>query len=124
MGTALRNRNLSLLLVGRLISSSGDWVYIVALSIAIYRFSGGNNFLVGLLWIVRLIPMLFIGPFAGAIADRIGHRRAMIIADLGRIVLVALLAIGLNGHSWAIIYPLAFFITNLSALFRPASIGL
>ncbi|HEX8919798.1 MAG TPA: MFS transporter [Chloroflexota bacterium] len=124
MREALRNRNVSLLMAARLVSSSGDWLYVVALSIAIYKYSNGNSFLVGMLWIVRLIPMLLLSPFGGALADRIGHARAMIFADVGRGLLVIVLAIGLNASTWAIIYPLAFLITSQSAVFRPASIAL
>jgi len=80
----IRNRNLALLLSGRIVSTTGDWFYSIALSVAIYGYSHGNTVYVGLLWIVRLIPSLVFGPIAGALADRMGYRRAMIVADLGR----------------------------------------
>jgi MFS family permease len=119
----LRNRNIALLLSGRLVSSLGDWLYYIALSVAIYKYSGGASFYVGVFWVVRLVPTLVLGPFAGALADRMGYRRAMIAADLGRMVLVTLLALLLRRSDWAIIYPLAFGVTSLSSLFRPANDG-
>jgi len=65
----IRNRNLALLLSGRIVSTTGDWFYSIALSVAIYGYSHGNTVYVGLLWIVRLIPSLVFGPIAGALAD-------------------------------------------------------
>lgn len=120
----LGNRNLGLLLSGRLVSSIGDWLYVIALSIAIYRFSHGSSVLIGVLWIVKLVPNLLFRPFTGALADRLGYRRSMIIADLGRTVLVGILALALTSSTWAIIFPFVFLVTTLSGLFRPASVGL
>jgi MFS family permease len=100
----LRNRNLALLLSGRAISLLGDAMYQIALSVAIYHYSGNSSY-VGVLWFLFLVPILILGPVGGAIADRLGHRRAMIIADLGRLVVVALLAITLRPSTWALAYP-------------------
>jgi len=120
----LRNRNIALLLSGRLVSAVGDYIYYIALSVAIYKYSGGASFYVGVFWVARLVPSLILGPFAGALADRIGYRRAMLTADLGRMVLVALLALVLRRSDWVIIFPLALGVTSLSSLFRPANVGL
>lgn len=120
----VRNRNLAIILAGRLVSSSGDWLYQVALSVAIFKFSHGSAFLVGLLWVVRLVPSMFLGPIAGAWADRLGYIRSMVTADLARAILVGLLGLVLNQHNWPIIYPIAFTVTCFSNLFAPASIGL
>ncbi|HEY8684585.1 MAG TPA: MFS transporter [Chloroflexota bacterium] len=120
----LRTRNLALLLSGRLVSSTGDWFYTIALSVVIYGYSHGNTVYVGLLWIVRLIPGLVLGPFAGALADRMGYRRAMIAADLGRGLITAVLALALNQSDWPIIYPLAFTFTTFGNLFAPASVAI
>ncbi|MGH2447524.1 MAG: MFS transporter [Chloroflexota bacterium] len=120
----LANRNLQLLLSGRLVSTSGDWLYAIALTVAIYHFSHGSSFLIGVFWIVRLLPSVFLRPFAGAFADRIGYRPAMIVADVGRMVLVAILAVLLNSSTWPIIFPFVFAVTSFSSLFRPANSGL
>lgn len=120
----LRNRNMALLMSGRLVSAGGDWIYLIALSIALFQYGGGRAFLISLFWLVKLIPNLVFGPFSGALADRIGYRRAMILADLGRMVLVAGLALTLNGVTWPIIYPVAFLVTSLNTLFSPASTGI
>ena len=70
--SVLRNRNLSLLLAGRVVSVSGDWLFQIALSVAVFPYSPGKAIFVGLLWIVRIIPSLLLAPFGGALADRVG----------------------------------------------------
>jgi MFS family permease len=111
----LRNRNMALLLSGRMISVLGDYLYQIALSVAIYKYSGGATFFVGLFWVVRLVPTLIIGPFVGSFADRIGYRRAMLAADLLRMLLVAVLALILRSSTWPIIYPFALGVTSVPA---------
>lgn len=120
----LRNRNMALLLLGRVVSTSGDWMYQIALMIAIYQYSHHQTYYIGIFWAVRLIPSLVLGPFAGHVADRLGARRAMIAADLGRVVLVAALAFLLTPSTWVVIYPIAFGVMVGSALFNPASLSL
>ncbi|PZS03784.1 MAG: hypothetical protein DLM70_08565, partial [Chloroflexi bacterium] len=70
------------------------------------------------------MPRLFLGPYAGSLAGRLGYRRAMIIADLGRMVLVALLAVILGPNTWPAIYVVTFLVTALESMFSPASTGL
>ena len=122
--SVLRNRNLSLLLAGRVVSVSGDWLFQIALSVAVFQYSHGKAIFVGLLWIVRIIPSLLLAPFGGALADRVGYRRAMISTDLGRMVVVAILALALHSSTWPIIYPLVFLVFVLGNVFDPASVAL
>jgi MFS family permease len=96
----------------------------VALGIAVYQYGHGQTFLVSLIWLIRLIPSLIFGPVMGGIADRLGYRRAMMTADLGRMVLVGLLAFMLNSTTWPVIFPIAFVVTTFSTLFSPASSGI
>jgi MFS family permease len=115
---------MGLLLSGQLVSATGDWFYSVAASVAVYEFSGHKSFYVGLLWIARLVPGLFLGPISGTLADRLGHRRAMLIADLSRVLIIGALAFTLTSRTWASLYPLAFLNSAMAGLFRPASVGL
>lgn len=119
----LGNHKLRVLLTGRLISSMGDWLYVIALSIAIYRYSHGSSVLISLLWIAKLVPNLLFRPFTGALAGRLGYWRSMVSADLARMVVVGVLAIVLTPSTWAIIFPFVFLTTTLGGLFRPASVG-
>jgi MFS family permease len=119
-----RNRNLAILMAGRIVSVGGDYVYQVALSIAIFAYSHNSSLAVSAFWIARLAPSLALGAPAGALADRLGYRRSMIIADLGRLVLVALMALVAHPSTWLLLYPLVFLVTAFSSLFSPASLAL
>src|SRR5579884_1286836 len=120
----LRNRNMASLLTGRLISNSGDWIYSVAVSVAIYQYSRHQAYYIGLFWIIRLIPSLTFGPFAGVVATRLGYRTTMISTDVGRALLVALLAVLLRPDTWAAVFPIGFLIVALGRFFAPSSVGL
>lgn len=122
--SVLRNRNVLLLLLGRLISAGGDYFYFVALSVAIFRYSHGNALFISLFWLARLVPNLVLGPLGGYLADRLGYRRAMILADLVRMVVVAALAVFLSSSTWLIIFPVALVVAGFGRLYRPASVGL
>lgn len=119
-----RNRNLALLLSGRIVSVGGDFVYQIALSVAIFGFSHHNTLSVSIFWLVRLLPGVVLGAFAGSLADRYGFRKSMIVADLGRMVLVALMALLAHGSTWIALYPLIFLVSCFSSLFNPANVGL
>jgi len=95
-----RSRNLRVLLAGRLVSAGGDFVYQVALSIAIFAYAHQSSLAVSAFWIVRLAPPLVLGSPVGALADRLGYRRAMIIADVGRLALVAVMALVARPATW------------------------
>jgi len=96
----------------------------IAISVAVYQFSGHDSVAVGILFLVRMGPYVLFGSYLGSVASRLGYRRAMVTADVGRAVAVALLALVLSPASWLALYPLAFIIAALGALFRPASAGI
>ncbi|MGH2442920.1 MAG: MFS transporter [Chloroflexota bacterium] len=124
LAAIFKNRNLRLLLPGRFISTTGDWLYQIALSVAIFQYSHHSSLWVGAYWIVKLIPSLFLAPLGGTLAGRLGYRRAMIIADLARLILVLGLAAVLRSQDWQVIFPFAFLVTAFGRLFAPASVGL
>jgi predicted MFS family arabinose efflux permease len=113
-----------LLLLGRLVSSSGDWLYTIGISVSVYLYSGHNSVAVGVLFLVRMLPYVLLSSYAGVLADRLGPRTAMIVADLSRMAAVAVLAVALSSSTWLAIYPIVFIVTAFNALFRPASVAI
>jgi len=113
------NRNLQLLFGGQVVSSFGDWLYVVALAVLVYDLTGSAT-VVAALTFVRLLPYVLFLPFSGFLADR-GNRKALMIAsDLGRgLCMLGLLLVGTEGALW-VAFPLVFLATVLSSLFRPA----
>jgi dTMP kinase len=73
-----------------LIGSIGDWITIFATLAVADRIAGGPGTLIAI--VSRVLPGLLFGALAGAVADRVDRKRLIFIADLGRGLLVPLLA--------------------------------
>jgi len=75
---AFRYRNYRLFFVGQSVSLTGTWMQQVALGWLVYRLTG-SVLLLGVVGFASQIPSLFLGPIAGALADR-HDRRSLLIA--------------------------------------------
>jgi MFS family permease len=116
----LRNRPLIRLLSGEFISGIGDWLYIVAIFVVIYRESG-DAALVGLFGAVRLLPYLILSVPAGIVADRVDRRLVLLVSDVYRCGLMIVMAVLVaSGGSTLAIAVLAILATCGSAFFYPA----
>ena len=74
------------------ISSLGDWLGFLAITILAARVGGeSGGAAVGLVMAARIIPGFFLSPVAGVLVDRLDRRKVMIVCDLGRAVVVAFL---------------------------------
>lgn len=115
-----RNRPLSRLLVGEFISGIGDWLYIVAIFVVIYRDSG-DAALVGAFGGIRLLPYVFLSVPAGILADRFDRRMVLLVSDLFRGVLMVAMAILVEtGGSVLLVAALAILASCGSTFFYPA----
>jgi MFS family permease len=74
---ALGHRNFRYYFAGQAISILGSWIQQVALSWLIYRLTGSVA-LLGVATFAALLPMLVVGPLAGAWIDRHDKRRLLI----------------------------------------------
>jgi MFS family permease len=118
-GVLRGNRNLQLLFGGQVVSSFGDWLYVLALGILAYEITGSAT-VVAVLTFARLLPYAVLLPFSGILADRGNRKVLMISADLGRgACMFGLLFAGSEQTLW-IAYPLVFLATMFSSLFQPA----
>jgi dTMP kinase len=70
------------------LSSLGDWLSIVALTVLAPSLASGGALAKGsavsAVWLVTLLPALLFGPLAGAVADRLDRRMTMIVGDVVR----------------------------------------
>ena len=116
----LANRPLTKLLIGEFISGIGDWLYIVAIFVVIYRESG-DAALVGLFGAIRLIPYIFLSIPAGIVADRFERRLVLLSSDLfrGSIMLILTVLVLVHGPI-VLIAGLAIVAAGGSAFFYPA----
>jgi MFS family permease len=123
MFAVLCQRNFALLWLGDLISLTGDWLLIVALPFFIYQHTG-SVLATGTMFIVEVLPRLFLGSLVGVFVDRWNRRKTMIVADIARaLILLPLLLVQSNTWLW-VIYLVAFIQAVFSQFFGPAEAAL
>ncbi|HEY4007805.1 MAG TPA: MFS transporter [Pseudonocardia sp.] len=102
------------------ISSTGDWLSLLALSALATQLTHGTqaqSFALGGVVATRLLPPLLFGPLAGVLADRFDRRVLMVICDLSRFALF--ISIPLVGSlSW--LFGAIFLIEICSMFWIPA----
>jgi MFS family permease len=84
-------RPFRLLLTSLAVSSCGDWLYNVALIAFVFERTGSPTW-VALTTAARVLPMVVLGPFGGAFADRYDRRALIVGSDLARAGLMVGLA--------------------------------
>ena len=78
----LRVRGFALLLAGEAINATGSWIAVIAIwGFAAFKFDASAGDL-AVLFIALSIPGALLGPLLGVPIDRLGPRRALIIANL------------------------------------------
>jgi MFS family permease len=87
----LDNRPLSRLLAGEFVSSVGDWLYLVALLIVVFRESQ-DPVLLGIVGAARVLPYVLLSIPAGIVADRYDRRLILLVTDLARGAIMLALA--------------------------------
>jgi MFS family permease len=116
----LGNRPLMRLLLGEAVSGIGDWLYIVAIFVVIYRESG-DAALVGAFGGIRLLPYVILSVPAGIVADRFDRRLVLLASDLYRGALMVVLTILVStGASTLLVAAVAVLAASGSSFFYPA----
>jgi MFS family permease len=114
------NPALARLLVGEFVSSIGDWLYLVALLVVVYR-SGASPVVLGIVGAARIVPYILLSVPAGIAADRYDRRLILIGTDLARgVIMVALTALTLVDGSIVLVVALSLLAACFSAFFSPA----
>ncbi|MBN2400078.1 MAG: MFS transporter, partial [Candidatus Aminicenantes bacterium] len=118
---ALKHRNYRLYFGGQGISLTGSWMQQVAMGWLVYRLTG-SAFYLGLVAFFAQVPVIFMTPLAGVLADRWNRMRIMLLAQSLAMVQAFILA-GLMFSKvlvpWHLL-PLAFFLGMANALDAPA----
>ena len=123
MFSALKNQNYRLWTAGALVSNIGTWMQRVAqdwLVLTILTDHSGTA--TGITTGLQFVPILFLGPFAGVLADRMNKRKLLLITQsamgLFATILGVLVATG-TAELWHV-YVLAFGLGVASAFDAPA----
>ncbi|MCO7125926.1 MFS transporter [Sporolactobacillus shoreicorticis] len=117
MKTLMRNKNFSILLIGRLITNIGDSMYYIAAMWLVYKL-GGSAFYSGLAGFLTMVPQA-LQFIVGPIIDRYSIRKLLVITQLFQALLLSIIPIAFFFHMLSvtlilIIMPLAAFLNQFS----------
>lgn len=119
-GQLVGNRSFRLLLSGHAVSSLGDWVATFGLMLFVRHLTRGSSIeglaISGILGF-RILPALIAAPISSTIVDRFDRRRTMIVTDLVRACLIAIVPFTPNLGA---VYAIAFVLEAMSLIFLPA----
>lgn len=112
------NHDFTVLLTTQGISSLGDAVTFTALPLLVLALTG-SGLAMGVVAALQTLPDFVFGMVAGALADRSDRKRMMLLADLGRAFLTALipLSVYLGGPTMAVILIVAAPMSVLRSFF-------
>jgi MFS family permease len=124
MFRSLEHRNARLFFLGLSFSNIGSWIQMTAVSLLVYQRTGKATD-VGITLFCQFLPMLLLGVWAGAIADRVDKRKMTLMTQSGQAILALLLgALALGGlASLPVIYLISLANGVVQAIDNPARRG-
>ena len=122
---SLRHRNARVFFAGLLVSNIGTWLQLTAMSLLVYDLTGRATDL-GITVALQFLPMLVLGAWAGAVADRRDRRTLAIVSTPAwRVQAVVLGVLDLAGlASVPVVWGLTLALGVLNAFENPARRGL
>lgn len=120
MLAVIKQRDFSLLWTGQAVSYVGDFILEPVLLFWVNSVTGGSALALSAMLVCRQVPLLLFGPAAGVFVDRWDKRRTMILADLIRAGLAALLLLSIALRAAWPVYIIGFLMSSAACLFRPA----
>jgi MFS family permease len=122
---SLRHHNARLFFAGLLVSNIGTWLQLTAMALLVYQLTGRATDL-GITVALQFIPMLLLGAWAGAVADRHDKRRMAIVTQFGLATQAIVLGlVDLAGlASVPVVWSLVLVLGVLNAFENPARRGL
>jgi MFS family permease len=122
--SALGSPNFALFWSAQVISGFGDKITFFALAFVTWELTRSALFTVFAV-VIATVPYALFGFVGGAIADAMGHRRAMVATDLIRAGAISVVPVSLAlGAPLAVPYALVFVAALCSAVFSPARMGI
>jgi MFS family permease len=120
----LRSPNFAFFWAAQVISRFGDPITLVALTYVTYA-ATKSALLTAVAVLIATIPTALFSFFGGAIADALGHRRAMLLTDIVRATVLFLvpLLVAVNAPL-ALVFAAVFAAGMCSAVFNPARVSL
>ena len=116
-GLLRRTSAFRLLFLATFASGLGTWIAVIALTVDVYDRTGSANWVSALL-VADFLPSVAIGLLFGPLIDRLSRRRIMVVADLVRVGIFAVLPFTTSAGQIVALAAAAGFATGF---FRPAS---
>ena len=115
-------KNSTIYLTGTGISSFGDGIHMVALSLALLD-STNSALAIGLMIATYYVPVFLLSPFAGVFCDNRDAKRIVVLTELSRFLLILGMAYMIHFHNDVILplYLLQALLATARVLFKPAS---
>jgi MFS family permease len=117
----LRNRNFAIYLSGQAVSLIGTWLQLTAQGWVVWTLTNSAASL-GIVAMFGSLPLLLIGPWAGAWADRLDRRKLLIATQTVAMSLAFILALLVQTKAIQVwhVYALALLLGIVAALDMPA----
>jgi dTMP kinase len=77
--------------LAQVVSSTGDWIGLIAILAIAARVSDNSGAAVSLVMLTRVLPGFLLGTVGGVIIDRFDRRKVMVLCDIGRASLLVCL---------------------------------
>lgn len=77
--------------LAQVVSSTGDWIGLIAILAIAARVSDNSGAAVSLVMIARVVPGFFLGTVGGVLIDRFDRRKVMVACDIARASLLLML---------------------------------
>jgi MFS family permease len=118
MPDALHRRAFGVFWIGQTLSALGDAFAMIALPLLVLEVTGSVAAM-GLVTAAAGVAQVVVGLSSGAIMDRVDRRRVMILCDVGRALLYALIPLGwvVVGPSMVLVYTVTVLGSALGTLF-------
>lgn len=121
---SLHYRNARLFFIGLLVSNVGTWLQFTAMALLVYRLTGRATDL-GITVALQFVPMLLLGAWAGAVADRHDKRTMTMITQAAMAAQALILGIAdLAGLvTLPVVFVMSFVLGVINAFDNPARRG-
>jgi MFS family permease len=116
------NPDFTRLWLAQVVSLFGDWFSLIVLSALVAQYSAGTEWTglaVSGFLLAHFVPPLILSPWAGVLVDRFDRKRILILSDVSRAVVVALLLLANSPDRLWLIYVLTVIQFALSTVFEP-----
>ncbi|MCX7619593.1 MAG: MFS transporter [Acidimicrobiales bacterium] len=90
--SAFRHRNFALFWLGALLSNAGSWMQNLAVPFVVYQLTASAAWVL-FAGFLQFLPVVFVGPLGGSIADRHPRRTVLLVTQLAQALVAATLAI-------------------------------